>query len=292
MGMGWRSSPSTRVRKKKPKKLAMVALVGGSLPFTGVVWADLVTAVASEFVDRDIGVLWCGMGTGLAGAIATEVLARGGKATAVVVKGDKPPAMPKGAEVVKVADLYARTGKLLELSTGCLVVPGGAGTLMELTTFAAFRNVGLYAHPVVVLNADGWANGVLKTLNEMADEGAIELHATMVHPCKTARASFAALVDPDTEKVRPRKRVSAVTRTKMRAELVRRGRKATRVFRALTVPEKIEALASPKRSPAIPAFVIQIGGPSKEVRELALKDEDADVRAAAAEPARPIMHDE
>ena len=294
MGMGWsRPGRSPRVRIKLPKKLSAVALVGGSLPVTGVVWAALITKVADEFVKREVSVLWCGMGTGLAGAIAKAVLKGGGKATAVVVKGDKPPGLPAKATVMQVTDLHSRTGKLLEHSQGCLVVPGGVGTLMELTTFAAFRNAGLYTHPVVVLNADGWADGVLNTLDEMAGEGAIDVQATVLQRTTTASAAFAALVDPKAEKVNARKPLVIGTRAKLRSELVQRARNQPRVFRILTVSEKLAALKPLPRPPGMPAFVIVVGGgPRATVRDLALTDADASVRAAAAAPTRLVREED
>jgi hypothetical protein len=123
----------------------------------------------------------------------------------------------------------------------------------------------------------------------MESDGALDAQVSLATPTKTARAAFAALVDPEAEKVKARKALTASTRKKLSGDLVRRGRDNPRVFRALTVDEKLAALKPPPRPPGLPAFVIAVGGPSKAVLTVALKDADADVRAAAAAPASPFV---
>lgn len=175
MGMGWLlNRGGGRVREPDPTRTARnrgVALIGGSEPKTAKLWADLVEPVAEMFVRRRWTLVYCGMGTGLSGAIATRVLSRSGKAKAVLMRGLEPPDVPAGVTKVLVADYHARQKKLLEGTTSILVLPGGLGTLAELSTAAVLGAAGLIEKPVL-LDPSGWFGEVAGWYDKAVAAGA------------------------------------------------------------------------------------------------------------------------
>jgi predicted Rossmann-fold nucleotide-binding protein len=139
-----------------------VALIGGSEAASADTWRALIGPVAQMFAVFDCTLAYCGMGTGLAGAIAKQYAARGGNVKAVVIRGDEPPDVPSTAIRVVVSDYYARQRTLFNGAAALLVLPGGTGTLAELTTAAALRGAGLLDVPIVVLDPDDWFAPVVK----------------------------------------------------------------------------------------------------------------------------------
>lgn len=62
-------------------------------------------------------------------------------------------------------DLYARTRRLIEMSSAYIILPGKAGTLAELTFLWALHRAGrLEGKPILLLGSawDGWVEGLAK----------------------------------------------------------------------------------------------------------------------------------
>jgi predicted Rossmann-fold nucleotide-binding protein len=133
-----------------------LTLIAGGEPASAKRWSSLVPGVVDIYVQNRCTMIYCGMGTGLAGAIAKGVLTRQGVVKAVVIKGKKPPGLPSRARQVVVSSYYERMRRLLATPFGVLVLPGGIGTLAEFTSAAALSGIRLIRAPVVVLDPEGW----------------------------------------------------------------------------------------------------------------------------------------
>jgi uncharacterized protein (TIGR00730 family) len=178
MGFGYRGGGSHwgRVTLPKPpppeRAVSAVALVGGSLDASRALLSEAdVAAVADLFVRRRWKLVWCGMGSGLAGLVAQAVLARGGAAEAIVVRGQEPADVPMGALRYEVTDFHERGKALFDRGDGALVLPGGVGTLAELSELLAWRVAGLYNHPVVVFDPNRWFGAFKRLVAKMETEG-------------------------------------------------------------------------------------------------------------------------
>ena len=147
MGLGWLSRG--RGRQYIHHNVRAVTVIGGGSPPEARAWKPLARDVADTILRKGWTMVYCGMGGGVSGLIARRVLKGGGKVKAVTVKGKAPPDIPPGATRVQVPDFHERRRKLFDLGDGALVVPGGLGTLAELTTLVAWRAAGLYRHQVV-----------------------------------------------------------------------------------------------------------------------------------------------
>ena len=160
MGLGWLMRGEHRqgggIPQYKHHEIETVTLIAGGEPASGRKWKKIADEVAATFLRKNWNLVYCGMGTGLAGNIATKVLKGGGKVTAVVVTNSLPPDLPDGAKTHKVSDFHNRRRKLFDLGDGALVLPGGSGTLSELTDLVAWKNAGLYKKPLVVYDPDRW----------------------------------------------------------------------------------------------------------------------------------------
>ena len=56
------------------------------------------------------------------------------------------------------------------VSDAAIILPGGCGTMAELTELITWKQLGLYLKPIVILNIDGYYNSLLEMLHRAADE--------------------------------------------------------------------------------------------------------------------------
>lgn len=67
--------------------------------------------------------------------------------------------------------MHERKQLMAELSEGVIALPGGCGTMEELLEIITWKQLGIYPHPIVILNINGFFNPLLDML-----EQAIEQH--------------------------------------------------------------------------------------------------------------------
>lgn len=119
-----------------------------------------------------------GAGTlGLMGAVVDGTLAASGRAIGVIPRFmvDRGWANPRMSEL-KIVDTMAQRKQLLaELGCGAIALPGGIGTLDELMDLLTQCQLGLYTHPVVILNINGFYDNLLAHLRH-ADECSMMRH--------------------------------------------------------------------------------------------------------------------
>lgn len=112
-----------------------------------------------------------GAGTlGLMGAVVDGTLEiDGGKAIGVIPQFmiDRGWANPRMTELHVTADMSERKRLLATLGSGAIALPGGIGTLDELMDLLAQCQLGLYHHPVVILNTDGFYDNLLRHLRHV-----------------------------------------------------------------------------------------------------------------------------
>lgn len=109
---------------------------------------------------------------GLMKALSDEVLTNGGH-----VKGVIPQFMvdsgwhhPSLSESIITDTMHARKHRMAELSDGVIALPGGVGTLEELVEIITWKQLGLYRHPIVIINFDGYYEPLLSFFERMIDE--------------------------------------------------------------------------------------------------------------------------
>ena len=73
-------------------------------------------------------------------------------------------------EIVETPDMHTRQHKMAELSDAAIILPGGCGTMAELTELITWKQLGLYLKPIVILNIDGYYDSLFEMLHRAADE--------------------------------------------------------------------------------------------------------------------------
>lgn len=101
--------------------------------------------------------------TGLMGAVVDGTLAGGGRAIGVIPQFmvDRGWANPKMTDLEVVDTMATRKRRLIDLGSAAVALPGGIGTLDELMDLLTQCQLGLYSHPVVILNYHGFYDNLL-----------------------------------------------------------------------------------------------------------------------------------
>ena len=133
---------------------------------------DAARRVGEVLVDHGFGVVYGGGASGSMGAVADGALACGG-----TVRGILPRFMmdlewghPKLTELRIVEDLRVRKHLMLSESHGVVALPGGCGTLEELFEALTLKRLGLYVHPIVLLNTRNYFAPLLELLERAVAE--------------------------------------------------------------------------------------------------------------------------
>ncbi|MFC5906743.1 TIGR00730 family Rossman fold protein [Streptacidiphilus monticola] len=121
--------------------------------------------------ERGHTLVWGGSDAGLMGLLADEVKAAGGRLVGVSVAFLAHKSYQGADELVTAVDLPRRKAELLERGDALVVLVGGLGTLDEITEVLELKKHGHHEKPVVVLDTDGFYDGLRSQLRRMDAEG-------------------------------------------------------------------------------------------------------------------------
>lgn len=109
---------------------------------------------------------------GLMGAVSDAALEAGGKVTGVI-----PSFMVEqgwhhqGLSELRITEtMHERKQLMADLSNGVIALPGGCGTLEELLEIITWKQLGLYVHPIIILNIQGFFDAIIGQLHHAVDE--------------------------------------------------------------------------------------------------------------------------
>jgi hypothetical protein len=115
-------------------------------------------AVGARLARARIGLVYGGGGLGLMGAVARGALDAGGEAIGVIpeslLRFERPPGFLTELRVVR--SMHERKALMVELSDAFLALPGGLGTLDEVSEVLTWAQLGLHSKPCGLLNVEGY----------------------------------------------------------------------------------------------------------------------------------------
>ncbi|HWA11329.1 MAG TPA: TIGR00730 family Rossman fold protein [Opitutaceae bacterium] len=125
-----------------------------------------------EMVDRGWGLVYGGGRTGLMGAVARAVKARGGRVVGVIPEFMKARELAFDAadELVTVITLRERKMLMETRADAFVTLPGGWGTLEEIMEILTLRQLDVLRKPCVFLNQDGFYDDLMRFFEKMVRE--------------------------------------------------------------------------------------------------------------------------
>ncbi|MFJ8333095.1 TIGR00730 family Rossman fold protein [Streptomyces sp. NPDC094437] len=124
--------------------------------------------------------VWGGSDVGLMKVVADSVQEAGGRLVGVSVDFLSAKARVGADEMVTAADLAERKKLLVEKADSVVVMVGGTGTLDEATEILELKKHGHTEKPVVVLNTEGFYDGLKEQFRRMEDEGFLPVPLTQL----------------------------------------------------------------------------------------------------------------
>jgi uncharacterized protein (TIGR00730 family) len=155
--------------------LRRVCVFCGASPGLDPRYVDAAQSVGEALARRGIELVYGGSAAGLMGAVADGALAAGVRVTGVIPAGlvDRELAHAGVTDLRIVRTLHERKAVMAELSDAFLALPGGLGTLEELSEVLSWAQLGLHAKPVGVLDVGGFFGPLVAYLDHAVREGFI-----------------------------------------------------------------------------------------------------------------------
>lgn len=145
-------------------------------------------------------VVYGGGGIGLMGRLADAVLENGGKITGVIPSFMKDEGWDHNAvnEMIITYDMGERKKRMFEMADAVVALPGGVGTLEELTEAMTLKQLGLYKGPIIILNTLNFYKSFIDFMEHMVSGNFLRYeHKGMWEIAATAEDVIAILGEKD-----------------------------------------------------------------------------------------------
>lgn len=140
------------------------------------VYAETAKQLGHYLAEHNYRLIFGGGRVGLMGITADAVLEKGGEVYGVIPDFlDKKEVAHKGlTKLIIVSSMHERKTQMFDLSDGIIALPGGFGTLEELTEVLTWAQLGLHQKPIGILNVDGYYDHLVRLFDHMVSEGLLK----------------------------------------------------------------------------------------------------------------------
>ena len=132
-------------------------------------YAAAAESLGKQLAQAKMDVVYGGGGIGLMGTLADAVLANGGRITGVIPSFMKDEGWDHSAvsEMIITSDMGERKKRMFTMADAIVALPGGVGTLEELTEAMTLKQLGLYKGPIIILNTLNFYKSFVDFLEQM-----------------------------------------------------------------------------------------------------------------------------
>jgi uncharacterized protein (TIGR00730 family) len=150
--------------------------------------------LGTELARRGWVVVYGGARIGLMGALADAALEAGGRVEGVILDTFARVAHASLHDLVTVTDMRSRKAGLAHRGDAYVVLPGGFGTLEELSEILVERQLALHARPLVLVNVEGFWDPLLEQIGRQIACGLVkQRYRELLTVVADAREAVAAI---------------------------------------------------------------------------------------------------
>ncbi len=133
-------------------------------------------SLATLLADEGINLVYGGGAVGLMGLMADTVLESGGTVTGIIPTDLFPREVGHQGctELIEVHSMHQRKMLMFERSDAFIALPGGLGTMEELTEMTTWAQIGIHTKPIGVLNVDGYWDPFFSLLDRAIADGLLK----------------------------------------------------------------------------------------------------------------------
>ncbi|WP_088815373.1 MULTISPECIES: TIGR00730 family Rossman fold protein [Listeria] len=150
-----------------------IAVYCGASVGENAVYAESAVQLGEWLASSGHSLVYGGGKVGLMGIVSNTVLNAGGKVYGVMPQFlvDREIAHDKLTELVITKDMHERKRKMMQLANAYIALPGGPGTLEEISEVVSWGRVGEHQNPCIFFNAGGYYDFVQMFYNKMVEDG-------------------------------------------------------------------------------------------------------------------------
>ncbi|WP_265459307.1 TIGR00730 family Rossman fold protein [Enterococcus sp. HY326] len=137
------------------------------------IYEEAAISLGNWIVENNNSLVYGGGKVGLMGAVADAVLAAGGQAIGVIPTflQKKELAHPRLTKLYVVDSMSERKQKMASLAQAFIALPGGPGTLEEISEMVSWTRVGQNPYPCIFFNVANYYAPLEKMFDEMVLQG-------------------------------------------------------------------------------------------------------------------------
>ncbi|MCF3641567.1 TIGR00730 family Rossman fold protein [Rhizobium sp. TRM95111] len=158
----------------------------GSQPGRDAAFLAAGRTLGKSIADNHLRLVYGGGTKGIMGAVASGVLAGGGRVTGIIPQflmdmEATRHSLGQLSELIVTPDMHERKHKMFERADAFVALPGGIGTLEEIVEVMTWAQLGRHRKPMVFANINGFWDPMLKLIRHMSETGFIHT-AHLVQP--------------------------------------------------------------------------------------------------------------
>jgi uncharacterized protein (TIGR00730 family) len=160
------------MEKNGEKELRRICVYAASSSQAGKDYIEAAKQVGRLLATGNITTVYGGGSIGLMGALADAVLAEHGKLVGII-----PEFMmklewgnPHVSEMIITENMAERKLLLIKNADAIIVLPGGTGTLEEVSEALSRKKLGLLDCPIILLNTNGFFDSLVAFLERMIED--------------------------------------------------------------------------------------------------------------------------
>lgn len=150
-----------------------IAVFCGSSSSSNPIYEEKAKELGTYMGANKYHLIYGGGNIGLMGIIANAALAAGGEVTGVLPHflNKKEVGHVELSNLILVDSMHKRKQKIEELSDAFIGMPGGFGTLEEVSEMLTWAQLGLHQKPIGLYNINGFYNALFLQMDTMVSEG-------------------------------------------------------------------------------------------------------------------------
>lgn len=154
-------------------KIKSIAVFCGSSLGSASLYQEKAQELGTYLGVNNYHLVYGGGNIGLMGVIANAALAAGGEVTGVLPHflNKKEVGHVALSTLILVDSMHERKQKIEQLSDAFIAMPGGFGTLEEVSEMLTWAQLGLHKKPIGLYNINSFYSTLLTQLDKMVDEG-------------------------------------------------------------------------------------------------------------------------
>ena len=153
-------------------EIRTVCVYCGSSPGARPAYAEAARQLGALFAREGIRLVTGGGKVGLMGVVADAVLQAGGEAVGIIPQAllDREVGHEGMTELVVVQTMHERKALMATHADAVVALPGGLGTLEEITEMLTWAQLGIHSKPCGLLNVSGYYDALVAFLDHAVAE--------------------------------------------------------------------------------------------------------------------------